>query len=154
VDYHRGGGNCCNGLVCFKRFFDELSDVVALFEADDCIDAVVFIQQLRTEALREAAGNDYFFNFAFSFLFEGLIYCIEGLGFGRFDECAGVYDEDVGIVGLCRNEHFGPGDLCEHSLGIDDIFWTAECDKTDGYSFFVFFLFHCLPRVSKKGVLV
>lgn len=154
VDYCRSGGNCCNRFICGKRFFDELSDVVALFEADDCVDSVGFGEQFFALSLRQAAGDDNLFDFAFSFLVEGVIYRIQGLGFGRFDEAAGVYNEDIGVVGIGGYNKSGQGDLCEHSLGIDDIFWTAERDKTDGYSFFVFFPFHYPPRVSENGVLV
>ena len=76
-----------------------------MLEAEDGVDSGGFIEEVFTHSLRQAAGDDDFLDMALLFLFDGIIYGVEGFGFGGGDEAAGIDDDDVCVVGiLCYTE--------------------------------------------------
>ncbi len=114
-DWFFGGESLC----------DYLSDVVALFEAEDGVDAFYFVDELFAHALRKAACDDDFFDVARVFLFDGVFDGGDRFGFGGGDEAAGVYYNDVCVVGVGSDQHACLGDLGEHFFAVDDVFRTA-----------------------------
>jgi len=59
-------------------------------------------------------------------------YGIERFGLCGRDEATGIYDDDIGVVGILCDGEARLGDECEHPLTVDHIFGTAEGDETDG----------------------
>jgi len=113
-----------------------------LLEAEDGVDAGGFVEEVFTHSLRQAAGDDDFLHFAFLFLADGEVYCVDGFCFGGGDEATGIDDDDVCVVGILCDDETGLGDEGEHSFAVHHIFGTAEGDEADGSPFFILFRIH------------
>jgi hypothetical protein len=120
-----------DGFVGGEALLDDGGDVVAVFEAYDSIDLADLAEQLRAESLWEAAGDDDFLHLSFLFLFDGAAYYGEGFGFGGFYETTGIYNDDVGVISIVRNDEARLRNQGQHPFAIDEIFGTAEGDETD-----------------------
>jgi hypothetical protein len=99
-----------DGFVGGEALLDDGGDIIAVFEAYDCVDLVNLVEQLITETLGQAAGDDDFLHLSFLFLFDGEAYRFEGFGFGGFYETTGIYNDDVGVAGIVCNNEAGLGD--------------------------------------------
>ena len=113
-----------------------------MLEAEDGVDAGGFVEEVFAHSLCQAAGDDDFLHFALLFLFDGVLYDVEGFRFGGCDEAAGIDDDDIGIIGVLCYTEAGLGDEGEHPFAVHHIFGTAEGDEADGSPFFILFNIH------------
>jgi len=119
-----------------------IDNVVALLEAEDGVDTIGFDEEVFIHSLCQAAGDDDLLHFAFLFLADGEVYCVERFGFGGCDEATGIDDDDVCVVGILCDDEAGLGDEGEHPFAVHHIFGTAEGDEADGSPFFILFNIH------------
>ncbi len=111
---------------------DDRHDLLAAEDADDVIDAGHFGEEVVLLAFGETAGDDDGTDAALLFQCQHLADDAERFLPSRFDEAAGVDDDDVGAVGVRREHEAVLGELAEHALGIDEVLRAAEADEGVG----------------------
>ena len=112
---------------------DDLDDLLAAEDADDVIDAGHLGEQGVALAFGETAGDDDGAEPALLLEREHLADDAERLLAGRFDEAAGVDDDDIGAVGVGREGVAVLRQLAEHALAIDEVLRAAEADEGEGF---------------------
>ncbi|MDQ5988631.1 MAG: hypothetical protein CSYNP_04392 [Syntrophus sp. SKADARSKE-3] len=60
---------------------------------------------------------------------------LDGFLLGRGDKGTGVHNDDIGIIGPCRQRDPSLGKEPAHNFGVDEIFRTAKADKMQATGF-------------------
>jgi hypothetical protein len=136
------GFNQLNERVVQQSFFYNLDYIITVFKTDYGIDAGRLFKQSFAQSLRQAASDNDFAHTAFLFLPDCLSDCVKRLIFGRRYKAAGIYNNDVGVIGVLSNNQARTGNLRQNPLAIDHILGTAQGDKTDSNATFISFCTH------------
>ena len=106
-------------------------DAFQLVGADEGVDFGHFLADIAAIAFHQAAGDDQLFGAADLLVLGHLEDGVHGLLLGGVDEAARVDHQDIGLIGM-RRELVALGDeLAHHDFAIDEVFGTAQTDKTD-----------------------
>ena len=112
---------------------NELPSVGNLVEPEEGVYFGERFGKVGGKALRHTAGDHQALARAFLHapLFVGIEDGLDGFLLGGIDERAGVDDEYVGVVGICREPEAFFLEAAEHDFGIHKIFGAAEADHSD-----------------------
>jgi hypothetical protein len=142
VECFAGSVKICNWFCRRKGFFDYLCYFVPPGETNNSVNTVGLAEQISSQSLGQAAGNDYLFYAAAGLAANSVSYCLEGFGFGWCNKTAGINDNSISVVWVGCYDNTGLCDFSQHSFAIDGIFGTAKRYKADRCGFFAGFLSH------------
>jgi hypothetical protein len=116
--------------IARNSLFNNPGDIVSLTQTNNSIDSVDMVKNLPPQTLGQAACNHNLLDPSVPSPDRRLLYRLKGLGLRRRYEATGIDDDHVRAFGLAGYQVATLGNLCEHSLTVDYILGTAQCNKT------------------------
>ncbi|MBA7706507.1 hypothetical protein ES703_115361 [subsurface metagenome] len=116
---------------CKLFLLDDGDDLVEIFHTQPGVDLRVFLVEQAFVSFDIASDSDDFFLFCLFFKGNCILQAVTGFFFCRFDESAGVEDENIRFLrisdkGVSRLFH-----VAEHDFTVHEVFRTAIADKSD-----------------------
>ncbi len=113
------------------RAFAQCNDALELVGTHQRIHFRHLLADIAAVAFHQAAGDNQLSRAAGFLVLGHLQNGVDGFLLGGVDEAAGVHHQHVGVAGMGRQLVAASHEGAHHDFAIDEIFGTAQTDKTD-----------------------
>ncbi len=111
--------------------FAQCNDALELVGTHQRIHFRHLLADIAAVAFHQAAGDNQLSRAAGFLVLRHLQNGVDGFLLGGVDEAAGVHHQHVGVAGMGRQLVAASHEGAHHDFAIDEIFGTAQTDKTD-----------------------